>query len=228
MADPLVRSRFSDKLTSRRGAWVGIGVALVVIVGLFALFGGAQAPSRTGQAPVSSESSQVDELLDQFPDADVQSVVVVASRVDGGELTKADISSLKGLLPTLDSAATSAPTGPLVSQDGGAAVINVPIKVGADGAETAKTVGALRSGIAAGAPQGLDVYVTGGPAFGADVASAFDGADTTLLLVTIVIVAFLLIVTYRSPILWLVPSDLSTRASSACWCSARAPTTPCC
>lgn len=205
MADPLVRSRFSDKLTSRRGAWVGIGVALVVIVGLFGLFSGAEAPPRTGQAPVSSESNQVDELLDQFPDADVQSVVVVASRVDGGELTGADISSLKGLLPGLDSAATSAPIGPLVSDDGAAAVINVPIKVGEDGTETGHAVEALRSDIAAVAPQGLDLQVTGGPAFAADVASAFDGVDTTLLLVTVVIVAFLLIVTYRSPVLWLVP-----------------------
>lgn len=205
MADPLVHSRFSDKLTSRRGAWVGIAVALVALVGLFGLFSGAEAPPRTGQAPVSSESNQVDELLGQFPDADVQSVVVVASRADGGKLTEADISSLKVLLPTLDSAATSAPTGPLVSDDGGAAVINVPIKMGEDGTETAQTVEALRSGIAAEAPQGLDVHVTGGPAFGADVASAFDGADSTLLLVTVAIVAFLLIVTYRSPILWLVP-----------------------
>ncbi|MGH3353626.1 MAG: MMPL family transporter, partial [Nocardioides sp.] len=49
------------------------------------------------------------------------------------------------------------------------------------------------------------LQVTGGPAFGADVASAFDGADFTLLLVTILIVALLLIITYRSPVLWLVP-----------------------
>jgi len=37
------------------------------------------------------------------------------------------------------------------------------------------------------------------------VASAFEGADVTLLLVTILIVAILLISTYRSPVLWLVP-----------------------
>ena len=48
-------------------------------------------------------------------------------------------------------------------------------------------------------------HVTGGPAFGADVAAAFEGAVFTLLLVTILIVAVLLIVTYRSPVLWLIP-----------------------
>src|SRR5690349_9111075 len=88
MADPLVHLRFSDTLTSRRGAWVGIGVALVALIGLFGLFSGAEAPPRTGQAPVSSESNQVDELLGQFPNADVQSVVIVASRADGGKLTE--------------------------------------------------------------------------------------------------------------------------------------------
>src|SRR5699024_2118587 len=41
--------------------------------------------------------------------------------------------------------------------------------------------------------------------FAADVASAFDGANFTLLAVTILIVAVLLIVTYRSPVLWLIP-----------------------
>src|SRR5699024_11869633 len=41
--------------------------------------------------------------------------------------------------------------------------------------------------------------------FAADVASAFDGASITLLAVTILIVAVLLIVTLRSPVLWLIP-----------------------
>src|SRR5699024_7254985 len=54
-------------------------------------------------------------------------------------------------------------------------------------------------------PEGVDVQITGGPAFGADIAGAFDGANFTLLAVTIGIVAVLLLLTYRSPILWLVP-----------------------
>ena len=47
--------------------------------------------------------------------------------------------------------------------------------------------------------------VTGGPAFGADIANSFSGANITLLAVTAAVVALLLIVTYRSPVLWLVP-----------------------
>ena len=47
--------------------------------------------------------------------------------------------------------------------------------------------------------------MTGGPAFGADIGAVFDGADITLLAATAGIVAVLLLITYRSPWLWLVP-----------------------
>ena len=47
--------------------------------------------------------------------------------------------------------------------------------------------------------------MTGGPAFGADIGNAMSSANVTLLLVTASVVAVLLVVTYRSPILWLVP-----------------------
>ena len=39
----------------------------------------------------------------------------------------------------------------------------------------------------------------------ADLGAVFDGANTRLLAVTASVVALLLIITYRSPVLWLVP-----------------------
>ncbi|WP_241732762.1 MMPL family transporter, partial [Dietzia sp. B19] len=45
--------------------------------------------------------------------------------------------------------------------------------------------------------------LTGGPAFAADTAAAFEGADFRLLAATATVVAVLLIITYRSPVLWL-------------------------
>ena len=47
--------------------------------------------------------------------------------------------------------------------------------------------------------------MTGGPAFAADIGNAMSSANVTLLMVTASVVAVLLVVTYRSPILWLVP-----------------------
>jgi RND superfamily putative drug exporter len=48
-------------------------------------------------------------------------------------------------------------------------------------------------------------YVTGPEGFQVDLNGVFAGADFTLLLATVIIVIVLLLVTYRSPTLWIVP-----------------------
>jgi len=205
MPQTSVRLRFSDRLTSRRGAWIALAIGLIAMIALFGLFGRAKAPENSAQAPAGAESTQVAELLTQFPDADRQSVLIVASRDDGAELTDADLSSLSALVPVLDDGSDAATSGPLVSDDGEAAVLVTPIETGATNTENAEVLKHLRAEVADHAPDGLTLQVTGGPAFGADIAASFEGADFTLLLVTILIVAVLLIVTYRSPVLWLIP-----------------------
>ncbi|MBS1905891.1 MAG: MMPL family transporter [Actinobacteria bacterium] len=205
MADSVARSRLSDALTSRRGAWVSLGLVLILMTLLFGAFGSAKAPGGNAQAPAASESTQVGEILKSFPNADRQSVLVVASRADGAALSDADVTRLKDLVPVLGDRAAADPSGPMLSDDKKAAVIVTPIIASDANAENAKTIAALRADVAAHTPTGLTLQVTGGPAFGADVASSFEGADFTLLIVTILIVAVLLIATYRSPILWLIP-----------------------
>lgn len=54
-------------------------------------------------------------------------------------------------------------------------------------------------------PDGLNAYVTGPSAIGADMDEVFDSVDAKLMLATALVVALLLILTYRSPLLWLVP-----------------------
>lgn len=200
-----LRTRFSDRLTSRRGAWIYLGIVLIVFVALFGMFSRIDAPTANEAAPADSESSQVSALLDQFPDAGEQSVLIVASREDAAALSPADIEALEAMKPGLDAHTGLSASGPNVGDDGEAAVIVTPITVGADNAETADIIKELRAEVADHTPTGLSLQVTGGPAFGADITSAFDGADFTLLLVTILIVALLLIITYRSPVLWLLP-----------------------
>ena len=203
MADPRVRAPFPDRLTSRRGAWIALGAVLLGFTILFGLFGRAEAPSGIEAAPADSESAQVAEVLATFPDADTSSVLVVATRDDGAALTDADVAALADLTPALDG--DGDPAQPVLSEDGEAAVVVAPLTVGDSNGETSEDLRTLREGLADVTPEGLQVLVTGGPAFGADIAGAFDGADFTLLLVTILIVAVLLIVTYRSPVLWVIP-----------------------
>ena len=117
MADSAQRSHFSDSLTSRRGAWLSLGFVLVLMVLLFGAFGSAKAPGGNAQAPADAESARTSELMAKFPNADRQSVLVVASHTDGSTLSDSDVSALAGLLPVLDEYADADTTGPLLSVD---------------------------------------------------------------------------------------------------------------
>ena len=198
-------SSLASRLTSRRGAWIAIGIAVLALLALFGMFGRAQAPAGNDAAPASSESSQVQALLKQFPGSSEQALLTVATRSDGAKLSAADLSAVAGLVPVISGETGHDAAKPIVSDDGKAAVIQAPLTVTDNTGENAQHVKAVRAAIAEQSLPGLTVSVTGGPAFGADITSAFDGANLTLLLVTIGIVALLLIFTYRSPVLWLVP-----------------------
>ncbi len=200
-----IPTRLPERLTSRRGAWISLALVLVVFVALFGAFGRATAPAGNDAAPPTSESAQASARLAEFPDADEQSVLIVGSRADGAVLTSEDLASMDALKPGIDAQTGLEASGVMPSEDGLAAVMITPITVGSDNAQTAQVIKDLRATVADQSIVGVDLQVTGGPAFGADVTSSFDGADFTLLLVTILIVAVLLIATYRSPVLWLLP-----------------------
>ena len=213
MNSPLATT--AHTLTSKRGSWLFLGGVVVLVVLLFGLLSGAGEDRPNETAPADSESTQAQQTLDKFPEADKQSVMVVASNKDGSELSADDQAELKKLGTSLGDSvgdeSTDPVTGPILSDDKQAALLMVPITVGMTNSDTAETVDDLRTAItddptASGITDaGMSLLVTGGSAIGADIASAFNGADFTLLIVTIVIVALLLIITYRSPILWLLP-----------------------
>jgi RND superfamily putative drug exporter len=92
-----------------------------------------------------------------------------------------------------------------ISEDSTTAVVTVPMEQTDATEEIATRVEKLRELAKEGAPSGLEVYVTGPEGFSADLSGVFAGADFTLLLSTVIIVAVLLLITYRSPTLWLVP-----------------------
>ncbi|WP_166821718.1 MMPL family transporter [Brevibacterium limosum] len=213
MNSPLAKT--AHTLTSKRGSWLVLGGIVVLVALIFGLLSGAGEDRANETAPADSESTQAQKILDRFPDADKQSVMVVASNEDGSELSADDQAELKTLGGSLGDSvgdeSTETVTGPILSDDKQAALLMVPITVGLTNSDTAETVDELRTAIADDptasglTDDGVSLLVTGGPAIGADIASAFNGADFTLLIVTIVIVALLLIITYRSPILWLLP-----------------------
>ena len=91
-----------------------------------------------------------------------------------------------------------------VSKDRTAA-IGVTTVEGTGSEAVSEGVAELRADVARDLPDGVSAQVTGPAAIEADLSAVFDGADTRLLLVTASVVAVLLILTYRSPILWIVP-----------------------
>ena len=52
---------------------------------------------------------------------------------------------------------------------------------------------------------GVNVHLAGYGGQAADSAEAFEGIDTNLILITLLVVIVILLLTYRSPILWLLP-----------------------
>ncbi|VEG51408.1 MMPL domain-containing protein [Mycolicibacterium aurum] len=196
---------------SRRLSWV---IALLIVVISGALMGALSGSESESQSPVAvppgAESARADAARTEFPGGDLVPAILVVTRSDGAQLSPADLNAVDSargrMLAAADTgpAAASAPP-PQVSEDGQAAVATVPLSADLSGFALTDKVDELRAAATDGLPGDLAAQVTGGPAFGADIANSFSGANFTLLAVTAVVVALLLIVTYRSPVLWLVP-----------------------
>src|SRR5699024_563417 len=147
-------------------------------------------------------SAVADSIGDRFPDSDVAPVQLVVDR-DGAPLQPEDLQAAREMGAALAEVAGHEASPVIPAEDGAAALVSVPITLGADNSANAEIIKDLRAAVAEQAVPGLRAQITGGPAFGADIASSFDGADLTLLVVTVGIVTVLLIATYRSPVLFL-------------------------
>ena len=91
----------------------------------------------------------------------------------------------------------------LLSKDSTAELLT--LRIDRSEASQSGAVPTIRTVATTALPDGLIAQVTGAPAFTADLTQVFKGADRRLLLATVLVVALLLVVTYRSPWLWLVP-----------------------
>jgi RND superfamily putative drug exporter len=196
---------FDDGTTSfrpgRRAAILTV-LAFVVLSGLvFALAPEArEADEATGGLPDSATSTTVAEIQRILPSSGVSPAIVVVNR--GGEaLGEEGRSAVTDLARALARFGIGgAPLTPTFSDDGDVGLVAVPLKASTGSASVEDIRDAASS-----LPDGLTAEVTGGPAFQADIENAFAGADVRLLVSTALIVALLLLVTYRSPWLWLVP-----------------------
>ncbi|MEV4198765.1 MMPL family transporter [Micromonospora globbae] len=197
--------RFSAAVTGRWSAWLVLLVALALSGAVVSLGGEARTSNDpTGALPASTESVEAAALARQLPGGRVNPALVVYSR-DGAPLDAGDEAAIGAHVRAFAPVATGPISPPVLSPDRSAALLAVPLPADASPDEVTDAVDRLRDAAREGLPSGLTAQVSGGAGFRADVASSFDGANLTLLLVTVAVVAGLLIVTYRSPWLWLVP-----------------------
>ena len=202
-------SKVAGWITHRYAKFVVVAFWLVVVALLGPLAGklsGAQDNDAASWLPGEAESTQVVEAASAFVSENTIPAVVVYENTDGltpDDLAaiQADVQQFAGL-DTLDGKVV----GPIPSQDGQAAQVVVPLNLGSDGWDlAADAVADLRATAEDGLPDGTAVYITGPAGQAADSSEAFSGIDSTLLYAAAGVVIVILLLTYRSPVLWILP-----------------------
>src|SRR5215471_8462314 len=189
--------------------WVVVGCWLVVLVLAFLLstkLMGSEKNDAKYWLPGSAESTKVLDVQSRFQSPNVYTGVVVYVRPSG--LTAADrakavadarrFAVVPGVVP-------GTVAGPIPSADGQALQTGLQVDLGSKGwANANKAVDAIRA-ITNSNPPGLVTHITGPLGIAADSNNVFKGIDSTLLFAAVAVVIVILLITYRSPVLWLLP-----------------------
>lgn len=210
-------------ITGPKTAWVTLLIGLIFAVLSFTVFAAEETNvSPDNGLPEDSEVILVEQALAEMPGSEGTAAVVVLAR-GSGEFSDDEIVWLQGEFDPM----IQMPVGGVnelftefsnveimgepfvppatISEDNTTAVLTIPMDEIDDVDEQAERIAEIRALIGEETLPGIEAYVTGPEGFQVDLAGVFAGADFTLLLATVLIVIFLLLVTYRSPILWIVP-----------------------
>ncbi|MBB4960682.1 MMPL family transporter [Micromonospora polyrhachis] len=174
--------------------------------------------SGSNSPPPSAESAEArDLLLEKFPDQDGVPAIIVLRNPDG--LQPADEAEVKrisealsgpnapkGVSGVVSTATVPAPAAQaLRSEDGTTTMILVPIRgLPSTDERFGETVGEIRD-IAGPGQAGTEVRLTGPAGIATDASEVFRNADFILLGLTVLLVLFILLAIYRSPLLALIP-----------------------
>ncbi|WP_322921211.1 MMPL family transporter [Nocardioides renjunii] len=214
--------QIAGSLTGPVTKWIVLAAVLAItaIMGVFSTkLTSVQNNEASSWLPASAESTKVlDELSESVDPNDIPTLVVYHR--DGG-LTEDDLAAMEshgeeiaGLEGVTDTgvltpaaaeqaAAQGAPVPTLVAEDGEVAYLYFVLNFGDDGWNAIPDAAEEIRGIAE--IDGGDVHLAGYGGQAADSAAAFEGIDTNLILATLAVVIVILLFTYRSPVLWLLP-----------------------
>ncbi len=208
--------QIAGKLTGRVTKWLVLAFWVIVVAAAGPLAGkltDVQDNQASSWLPASAESTKALAKLAPFQDQNDIPTVVVYHKASG--LTRADLTTIGTQLDQIQQidgaipakAPDGTPVQPSqtvqVSQDGQVAQGMVTFNFGKDGWNKLPDVKDQITSIAT--LDGADVYVAGPGGQAADSAAVFAGIDGKLLYATVIVVVVILLLTYRSPLLWLLP-----------------------
>jgi RND superfamily putative drug exporter len=201
--------------SGRRGKWAVLAAWLVI--GVFAVgtankLYNVEQNNADAYLPHSAASTRVIDYLQHAPGAPPNSDVAVVLYEDPSGIgpadrarAAADLAAYQRSVPGLAGSVTELPA----AADGDALAVSIPVRIPLSGNfDYNPALGAIT---AIAEPHGqvgqgpLQVYVGGGFALDAAANGAFNGLDSKLLLFAALVVIVILLLTYRSPFLWLLP-----------------------
>jgi putative drug exporter of the RND superfamily len=217
-----MHAHIAGKLTGRITKWIVLGVWVVLFATVGALSSkliDVQNNEASSWLPESAESTEVLDELSETVDPNDIPTLVVYHRSSG--LTDEDLATMEehaqemakidgvtddgALSPNAALAAQQqgAPSPQLLSDDRQVAYIYLTFNFGENGwndipdaADEIRDIADI---------DGVTVHLAGFGGQAADSAEAFEGIDTNLIMITLLVVIVILLFTYRSPILWLLP-----------------------
>ena len=199
--------QIAGKLTGRGTKWVVLifWVAVLVVGSGYAMkLTNVQDNQTSSWLPSSAESTRAIDKLSAFQDPNAIPTVVVYEKKSG--LTAADLAAGKRQAAAMQKlhGVQGKVIGPIPSKDHEAMQTLVTFDLGSNGwNKLPASIDRIRD-ITARSP-GMTVHVTGQGGQAADSAKAFEGLDSTLLFAAGGVVIVILLLTYRSPILWILP-----------------------
>ncbi|WP_331766287.1 MMPL family transporter [Embleya sp. NBC_00896] len=205
--------RAARLVCGRRAKWIILVLWIVVLVAAApaaSKLADAQKNDASAWLPGDAESTKVVDESEEFLPQNVTAVVVFA-RESGltpadNETIAADAAQMRAL--TSHGIVGAQVQGPIPDRpvDPRAALIMVPITYGDNGWNTiSKAVDEIRAILDSNPDTGLASHITGPGGVAADSSDAFEGIDGTLLFAALAVVVVILLFTYRSPTLLLVP-----------------------
>lgn len=207
----------TDKVATRKGAWITLILWLVVMIGI-------SAGPRLGDYKVTNFQSLPDEAesiiaqnkLDEYFPNDKGTPGIYVFHKEDGEIVVEDViqivdeikaENIEGIEDILDLSELPPPAlSAFLSEDNTTMIVPMNLEAGLGNADYADINDeTTKKGTKIAAEYDTEFYITGPAGISGDTVKLFESADFVLLLATIGIILVLLIVIYRSPLLAIIP-----------------------